>query len=176
MKVEFIRWPTERDRHVSLAANNTPRLLLIEPDGQAPVTSDPLEDWIRLPADEHDLRARVAGLVEAQAREMNPFLDADGLLHFRERWVAVPPIEGRLLSALVEQYRAVVSRDQLAATGWPQAQPGRNALDVHMLRLRRRIDGLGLAIRTVRSRGYVLEPQGSGAINSAFVKQTGRLT
>ena len=41
--------------------------------------------------------------------------------------------------------------------GWPKGAPGRNALDVHVLRLRRRLAPLGLAIRTVRVRGYLLE-------------------
>jgi DNA-binding response OmpR family regulator len=45
----------------------------------------------------------------------------------------------------------------LARAGWPDGAPGRNALDVHVLRLRRRVAPLGLAIRTVRSRGYLLE-------------------
>ena len=36
-------------------------------------------------------------------------------------------------------------------------RPGRNALDVHVLRLRRRIAPLALSIKTVRSRGYLLE-------------------
>jgi DNA-binding winged helix-turn-helix (wHTH) protein len=48
---------------------------------------------------------------------------------------------------------------------WPGSAPGRNVLDVHVLRLRRRLAPLGLAIRTVRSRGYMLEradvPDGS---------------
>ena len=35
--------------------------------------------------------------------------------------------------------------------------PTRNALDVHVLRLRRRLAPLGLEIRTVRSRGYLLQ-------------------
>lgn len=61
------------------------------------------------------------------------------------------------MSALIARYGAVVSRDQLARVGWPQGAPGRNALDVHVLRLRRRIGEMGLAIKTVRSRGYLLE-------------------
>ena len=61
------------------------------------------------------------------------------------------------LSSLLDRFGAVVSRDNLSRTGWPTGAPGRNALDVHMLRLRRRIGPLGLAIRTVRSRGYLLE-------------------
>jgi DNA-binding response OmpR family regulator len=51
----------------------------------------------------------------------------------------------------------VTSRDLLVRAGWPAAPPGRNALDVHVLRLRRRLHPVGLAIRTVRSRGYLME-------------------
>jgi DNA-binding winged helix-turn-helix (wHTH) protein len=58
---------------------------------------------------------------------------------------------------LLERYGSVVSRETLTSAGWPGGAPGRNALDVHVLRLRRRLDPIGLAIRTVRSRGYLLE-------------------
>lgn len=61
------------------------------------------------------------------------------------------------MGALLERMGAVVSREQLSRAGWPGGAPGRNALDVHVLRVRRRIAPLGLAIRTVRSRGYLLE-------------------
>jgi DNA-binding response OmpR family regulator len=33
----------------------------------------------------------------------------------------------------------------------------RNALDLHMMRIRQRIASLGLTVRTVWSRGYVLD-------------------
>ena len=64
---------------------------------------------------------------------------------------------------MLDRYGAVVSRDALARAGWPDGSPGRNALDVHVLRLRRRLAPLGLAIRTVRSRGYLLEWTGMAA-------------
>ena len=72
-------------------------------------------------------------------------------------------MEARLTEALIGRFGAVVSRDALARAGWPGGAPGRNALDVHVLRLRRRLDGLGLVIRTVRSRGYLLE-QSNGVV------------
>ena len=50
-----------------------------------------------------------------------------------------------------------MSRDVKLAKPRPGTAPGRNVLDVHVLRLRRRLAPLGLAIRTVRSRGYMLE-------------------
>ena len=58
---------------------------------------------------------------------------------------------------LLDRFGAVVTRDTLADRAWPSGVPTRNALDVHVLRLRRRIAPLGLEIRTVRSRGYLLQ-------------------
>lgn len=112
-----------------------------------------------MPVGEVDLRARVDGLrrrVDAKT-EPEPALDEDGVLRLGDRWVSLPPVEARLTSALLGRFGAVVSRDALARSGWPDGAPGRNALDVHMLRLRRRLSPLSLAIRTVRSRGYLLE-------------------
>ena len=143
-----------------LRRGGMPCLLLLE-DGVAPPLAGPedLEDWIRVPAGDVDLRARVDGLRRrGEARvDPAPALDDDGVLRLGDRWVSLPPVEARLTAALLDRYGAVVSRDALARAGWPAGAPGRNALDVHMLRLRRRLAPLALAIRTVRSRGYLLE-------------------
>jgi DNA-binding winged helix-turn-helix (wHTH) protein len=58
---------------------------------------------------------------------------------------------------LVDRFGAVVGRETLARRAWPDGTPTRNALDVHMLRLRRRIAQLGVEVRTVRSRGYLMQ-------------------
>jgi|SRR6056297_3341616 len=159
MDVVLVRWPDERERREQLRQSGHPRLLLLENGEPAPVSGDELEDWIRLPADEADLRARVARLEHraAAVAATVPSLDGDGVLRFSGSWVALPPVEARLTTALLERFGAVVSRDALARSGWPDGAPGRNALDVHVLRLRRRLEPIGLVIRTVRSRGYVLE-------------------
>ena len=44
-----------------------------------------------------------------------------------------------MADSLVQRFGAVVARDALARAGWPGSSPGRNALDVHVLRLRRRL-------------------------------------
>lgn len=159
MDVVLVRWPVEEPRRDELRKEGRPRLLLLEDGASPPPTADDLEDWIRVPAGEEDLRARVDGLrrrVEARVHP-SPVLDGDGVLRLGDRWVSLPPVEARLTAALLDRYGAVVSRDALARAGWPTGAPGRNALDVHMLRLRRRLSPLALAIRTVRSRGYLLE-------------------
>lgn len=149
----------EQTRRDELRREGRPRLLLLEDGVPPPAGADEFEDWIRVPAVEVDLRARVDGLRRrAEARvDPAPALDDDGVLRLGDRWVSLPPVEARLTAALLDRYGAVVSRDALARAGWPAGAPGRNALDVHMLRLRRRLSPLALAIRTVRSRGYLLE-------------------
>jgi hypothetical protein len=159
MEVVIVRWPADRERREELRRGGRPRLLLLEDGTPPPEPEDCLEDWARAPIDEADLRARVAALEirSSQHDQSAPNLDGDGVLHHHESWVALPPVEARLMAALLERSGAVVSREALARSGWPDGAPGRNALDVHVLRLRRRVDPLGLVIRTVRSRGYLLE-------------------
>lgn len=160
MKVELVQWPTDEDRLAELRRQQLPRLVLV-PDGLAPpLTADVLEDWIRLPAADDDIRSRVRVLADRAAgggEGAAPELDENGLLRAGGTWVSLPPVEHRLMVALLDRYRAVVSREALARAGWPDGIPGRNVLDVHIVRLRRRLAPLGLVIRTVRSRGYLLE-------------------
>ena len=128
-----------------------------------PEPVDPLEDWIRLPAAEDDLRVRVATLASRAGRSVvAPTVDEDGLLRYRGRWVTLSPVERALAAALIDRFNAVVGRDTLVRRAWPGGSPTRNALDVHMLRLRRRISTLGLEVRTVRARGYLLQALDAG--------------
>jgi hypothetical protein len=156
--VVLLRWPEEEVRLERLRATGAPRLLLVGEEFGPPDSVDPLEDWIRLPAAEDDLRARVATLAaRAERSSAAPSVDADGLLRYRNRWVTLSPVERALAAALVDRFGAVVGRDTLVRRAWPNGSPTRNALDVHVLRLRRRIGALGLEVRTVRARGYLLQ-------------------
>lgn len=177
MEVALVHWPAEEDRREELRHARQPRLLLVE-TGAPPIPSDELEDWIRLPADDVDLRVRVESLRRrAEAiSDVVPVLDDDGVLRLGDHWVSLPPVEARLTGALLERFGAVVSRDTLVRAGWPGGSPGRNALDVHVLRLRRRLAPLRLAIRTVRSRGYLLELADGGGQVVATDNGTSSLT
>jgi DNA-binding response OmpR family regulator len=158
VEVVLVRWPEEAAERDRLTESGIPRLLLVAPEADPPDTVDPLEDWIRLPADDRDVRARVGTLAaRAPLDAPVPEIDGDGLLRFRGDWVSLSPVERSLASELVSRFGAVVGRDVLGRRAWPGGLPTRNALDVHMLRLRRRIAILGLEIRTVRSRGYLLQ-------------------
>jgi hypothetical protein len=163
MDVTLLRWPSEWARRQHLIEVGLPRLLLVEDGATPPATVDCIEDWIRVPAPDKDVQSRLDSLAVRLAyhdstADPDPDLDSDGVLRYASAWVPLPPVEARLTRALLERFGAVVSRDNLSRAGWPNGAPGRNALDVHVLRLRRRLIPVGLVIRTVRSRGYLLEP------------------
>lgn len=166
MDVVLVRWPAEAERRERLRQDATPRLLLVEAGDVPPRPDDCVEDWIRVPADDVDVRLRIDGLrlrASQHASADAPDLDDDGVLRFGATWVSLPPVEARLARALIDRFGAVVGREALARAGWPDGAPGRNALDVHVLRLRRRLSAVGLCIKTVRSRGYLLEPGADAA-------------
>ncbi len=159
--VVLVRWPQEAERRGHLELDRVPRLLLVSDGAAPPLVEDPLEDWVRVPAQGLDVRARLETLSSRHRRTSpsRPTIDDDGVLRSNGSWTSLPPVEARLTAALLDRYGAVVSRDSLGRAGWPDGAPGRNALDVHVLRLRRRLSPIGLVIRTVRSRGYLLEAQ-----------------
>ena len=164
-----MRWPAEAARRQRLVDERRARVLVVEGDATPPEAVDCLEDWVRAPVDQDELAIRLRALAvraRAHAAPDRPQLDGDGVLRHGGAWVSLPPVEARLTAALLDRLGLVVSREALARAGWPDGAPGRNALDVHVLRLRRRLGPVGLAIRTVRSRGYLLEVSASDPVQT----------
>jgi DNA-binding response OmpR family regulator len=161
VNVEVVRWPADAQRLAELRELRIPRLLVVadgDGDGELPLPVDCLEDWVTSGAPEWEVDARRNALVLRSGRHaVRPLLDEDGLLHHRDVWVSLSPVEQALAAVLLDRFGAVVTREMLADRAWPSGVPTRNALDVHVLRLRRRIAPVGLEIRTVRSRGYLMQ-------------------
>lgn len=84
-------------------------------------------------------------------------LDEFGLLRSGDTWISLSPTQEVLMRALIEHRGEVVGRAQLAAAAWPSGGPDRHAIDVHIHKLRARVEALGLVIHTVRGRGFMLE-------------------
>lgn len=164
MDVELIQWPAQADRRGNLAARKRPRLLLVATEADPPRSTDLLEDWVRLPVSDRDVRARVRDLQERVAAGMPspPIVDAHSVLRHGSQSVALSELHGRLARVLVDHLDRVVSRADLTVAGWGDTAPARNTVDVHMTRLRRRVDEVGLSIRTVRNRGFILERVADG--------------
>jgi DNA-binding response OmpR family regulator len=156
--VRLVRWPEERELLERLRAEGTPRLLLVRPPAPAPEVMQCEEDWVRLPADDGDVRARVLALAARSSRHKpGPQVGADGRLRYGTEWIALSPIEHRLAGVLAGRFGEVVASELLARAAWPDDGNNDGALRVHLTRLRRRLRSLGLEVQNVRGRGYLME-------------------
>jgi two-component system, OmpR family, response regulator len=155
--VAVLYWPDERSRDDELGRAGVPRLLLVAPDAPPPLDWDRLVDWIRLPAENYDVWARVAMLQRRTTRRPPPRLDEYDVLWRGRDWVGLSRIEALIMRLLMERPGTVSSRRTIGAAGWPDGVPPDRAVDRHVNRLRRRIEPLDLVIHTVRQRGHFLE-------------------
>ena len=86
-----------------------------------------------------------------------PTLDEYGLLRQGSTWVALSPIEARLVEAFLSHPGKVVSRSTLARAGWPEGVPSPRSVDSRIKALRKRVSPLAMRIFTVRGHGYLAE-------------------
>lgn len=130
------------------------------------------DDYVTKPFDFPELEARLQALLR-RTRQLTQSLSLGRLVldeAARQLWVGAEAVElsGRewsLLSLLVHQQGKVVSKDQInqAWSGSDGAEIGAgNAIEVYVHRLRKKLDGAGVGIRTVRGIGYLLQPEGGG--------------
>src|ERR1700761_2304441 len=120
--VVVVHWPEQQDEIPRLAEQQVPRLLLVAPAADPPDTADILQDWVRLPGDERDVRARLRGLrgrADRARREASPRLDGHGRLMFAPSWVQLSPIHERLVRRLLDADQGVVAEEELLQAGWP---------------------------------------------------------
>ena len=176
MDVALVHWPAEAERLERLRERREPRLVVVE-QGPPPTTEDWLEDWLRTPVDEDEIRIRLQTLRARARNHTEELVLEDGVLRAGRQVVVLPPIQARLAAALLERRNAVVSRDTLLRRGWPDDKPkDRNVLDVHLARLRRLLADTGLQIHTVHRRGYLLRTEESvrGSEPTRRAEETGR--
>ena len=155
MDVALIRWPSDEALRAEMAQINHPRLLLVEPRADPPHISDILEDWVRLPVSRADRDARVT-VLEERALPALPLVGGDGRLLFRGASARLSENQVSLMRALIERFGAVAGREALVASVWPDGDATAGNLRVMVARLRPVLVPLGLEIRAVRSRGYLL--------------------
>lgn len=156
--VILLSWPKDQARRCELELRGIPRLLVVTHGVQLPKSVDPLEDWIRPPVEREELIARIRQLQARATARTTPVIDEFGVLRFANQWLSLSTLESRLMRALTSSMNGCVGRDALTRLAWPNKEDvTHNALNLHVLRLRRRIRPLGLEIRTVRRFGYLLE-------------------
>jgi hypothetical protein len=158
-EVTDLHWPADAARRAELAGAGRPRLLIVAEGEEPPITSDPLEDWVRPSADAVELYVRRDRLRRRAAARAPASIDADGLLHRGDRWVALPPGELAALTALISEPGYMVARADLAAALGMAAEVDQETrtLDNVVRRVRKRIAPLGMAVCAVRGAGFLLE-------------------
>jgi len=157
--VVVLRWPEQAADVRRLDALGVPRLLLVEPGAAPPETASCLQDWIRLPADDGDVRARIAVLsLRPACHPSRPEVDDVGQLSYRGWSIFLSPLDERLCRVLIEHFGCLVDEDTLEHLGWPGGATVQ-AVRVQVSRLRRRIAPLGLGITRARNSGYVMHPE-----------------
>jgi len=158
MNVVVLNWPAEQGRLGPLQAMGIPRLLLVARDEPPPVCADPLADWVFASALDDEVEARVAALAaRARARTgARPVVDEAGVLRSDGETLALSPREAQLTRCFLDHVDQVVSRDDLSRAVWPVHGVQPKTLDMHIVKLRRRVASMGLEIETVRTRGWVM--------------------
>jgi hypothetical protein len=154
-RVELIRWPAESGRRIVCGRSGVPCLLLVPP-GVQPPTIGRLEDWIRVPADERDLYLRLRHLARRSAPEpVPPVVDEFDVVRRDESWAALSPSESVLVRGLLADFGRLATRDEI--NRWlAEAEGGPLPFPSSLARLRQRLASVGLALHTVRARGYLV--------------------
>ncbi len=156
--VTVVRWPEEANLRRALAAVSAPRLLVVKSLADLPPLLDPLEDWVQPPAQPCEVSVRSATLLgrsELMARS-RPRLEPGDIVRYGDRWAALAPSSVPIASALIDAFGRCVPRSVLEVDHTGTGAQSRSSLDTRVSRLRSRIKPLGLAIRSVRTHGFLL--------------------
>jgi DNA-binding response OmpR family regulator len=124
------------------------------------------DDYMSKPFEPAEFQARVRALVRRGQNTPDPMLQFGGLVLDRSSRVAT--LNGRplalrrretaVLEALMTRAGKLMARSRLAAEVFDHdAEVSPNALEVHVGRLRRKLQPDGPEINTVRGLGYILE-------------------
>ncbi|MGY3439407.1 MULTISPECIES: response regulator transcription factor [unclassified Marinovum] len=162
------------------AGGSTALILVVSALGRAANKIEGLEkgadDYLAKPFDPEELRARLRALLRRQEMTvLDNDLIAFGALeirmkartvHVKNEHVAVSPKEFELITYFARNAGQVVTRMQLLEHVWNlHFDPQTNVVDVHVGRLRRKLDTAAgrPVIHTARGEGYIFDPSRTSA-------------
>ena len=124
------------------------------------------DDYVLKPFDFEELEARLQALLRRTQSERSGYLEAGDLrldkrsreVFHQNRPLNLSSREIDVLELLMNRHGRVVSKDQIAEhlTGLEE-EIGQNAVEVYVHRLRKKLEPLGISVRTLRGLGYLLE-------------------
>jgi two-component system OmpR family response regulator len=124
------------------------------------------DDYLAKPFALDELQARVRALLrrrqDSSATQLKAgklvFDSVERVASVNDKVVELSMHETAVLEALLARAGKVVSKDQLVEQLYNyERDVGYNAIEVYVHRLRKKLDGSGLLVRTLYGRGYMLE-------------------
>jgi two-component system OmpR family response regulator len=156
------------------AGGSTALILILSALGRAANRVEGLEkgadDYLPKPFEPEELRARLRallrrGTIQVLDNDLLAFGDVEIRLkartvHVKRTHVPTSPKEFELITYFARNAGQVVTRMQLLENVWNlHFDPGTNVVDVHVGRLRRKLEEAGsAAIQTARGEGYIFAP------------------
>jgi DNA-binding response OmpR family regulator len=124
------------------------------------------DDYLTKPFEPPELIARIRAIVRRRTGNMNPILRLGELafntesreLFHNEQRILVSPREATLLELLMGACGQAVPKGRIvsAMSSW-DTNFSANAVEIYILKLRRKLANKGVAITTVRGTGYAME-------------------
>jgi len=158
---------TEVLRELRRAGNATPVLMLtarIEVDDRVAALDGGADDYLVKPFDLRELEARVRALARRQAAERSGVIEFGDLsfdpsgqtVHLGGVPVALSQREFSLLEALLANRGRVMPKERIFERmfSFNEEDIGLNAIEIYVSRLRRKLAGSRVSIRTLRGLGY----------------------
>lgn len=156
------------------AGGSTAMILILSALGRAANRVEGLEkgadDYLPKPFEPEELRARLRallrrGTIQVLDNDLLAFGDLEirmkaRTVHVKRTHVPTSPKEFELITYFARNAGQIVTRMQLLENVWNlHFDPGTNVVDVHVGRLRRKLEEAGSpAIQTARGEGYIFAP------------------